>query len=319
MLRTVADAGSFAAAARALGIVPSALTYRVRQIEDALDVLLFDRRSRQARVTAAGAELLAHAPRLLSDVDALANRVRRVATGWEPHLTLAVENLISRRAVLEVAQAFFELGAPTQLRIRDEVLTGTLQALSAGRADLAIGFSESASHINGLWLRPLGGMSWVFAVAPHHPLADAAEPIAAEQIRGHRAAAVADSSPHGSSLRHGLLDGQDVLTLPSMAAKLDAQLLGVGCGYLPECLARPYVDAGRLIVKKTERTQVHALLHYAWRSGSRPGKALAWWLAALEKPATRRALLSDHALIADTGAAAPAGRVGAKSRRKVAP
>ena len=37
MLQTIADAGSFAAAARASGMVPSALTYRVRQIEDALE------------------------------------------------------------------------------------------------------------------------------------------------------------------------------------------------------------------------------------------------------------------------------------------
>ncbi|MCB1989469.1 MAG: LysR family transcriptional regulator, partial [Burkholderiaceae bacterium] len=43
MLQVIAEAGSFAAAARQLGLVPSALTYRVRQIEDALDVLLFDR------------------------------------------------------------------------------------------------------------------------------------------------------------------------------------------------------------------------------------------------------------------------------------
>ena len=55
MLQTIADTGSFAAAARALNLVPSALTYRVRQIEDALDVLLFDRSSRQARMTEAGA------------------------------------------------------------------------------------------------------------------------------------------------------------------------------------------------------------------------------------------------------------------------
>ena len=45
MLHTIAQDGSFAAAARTLNLVPSALTYRVRQIEDALDVLLFDRRS----------------------------------------------------------------------------------------------------------------------------------------------------------------------------------------------------------------------------------------------------------------------------------
>ena len=43
MLLAIEETGSFAAAARQRGLVPSALTYRVRQIEDALDVLLFDR------------------------------------------------------------------------------------------------------------------------------------------------------------------------------------------------------------------------------------------------------------------------------------
>ena len=49
MLQAIAEAGSFAAAARAIGLVPSTLPYRVRQMEDALDLLLFDRSSRQAR------------------------------------------------------------------------------------------------------------------------------------------------------------------------------------------------------------------------------------------------------------------------------
>lgn len=48
MLQVIANTGSFAAAARSMNMVPSALTYRVRQIEDALDVLLFDRSSREA-------------------------------------------------------------------------------------------------------------------------------------------------------------------------------------------------------------------------------------------------------------------------------
>ncbi len=91
MLQVIAEAGSFAAAARQLGLVPSALTYRVRQIEDALDVLLFDRSARQAKPTEAGAELLREGGRLLQDIDAVANRVRRVATGWEPQLTLSID------------------------------------------------------------------------------------------------------------------------------------------------------------------------------------------------------------------------------------
>ena len=76
-------------------MVPSALTYRVRQIEDALDVLLFDRSSRQARSTEAGAELLREGTRLLADIDAIANRVKRVATGWEPQFTIAVDSIIT--------------------------------------------------------------------------------------------------------------------------------------------------------------------------------------------------------------------------------
>src|SRR5690606_27927445 len=93
ILDAIAQAGSFAGAARALGLVPSALTYRVRQIEDALDVLLFDRSSRQAIPTAAGAELMRQGERLRGEVDAVVNRVKRMATGWEPQLTIAVDGL----------------------------------------------------------------------------------------------------------------------------------------------------------------------------------------------------------------------------------
>ena len=92
MLLAIGQTGSFAAAARQLGLVPSALTYRVRQIEDALDVLLFDRTARQAQATAAGQELLREAARLLSDVDTVANRVKRVGP---PKVSLACAYALS--------------------------------------------------------------------------------------------------------------------------------------------------------------------------------------------------------------------------------
>jgi hypothetical protein len=55
---TIARKGSFAAAAAELGRVPSALTYTVRKLQDAPELLLFDRRGRRASLTAAGRELL---------------------------------------------------------------------------------------------------------------------------------------------------------------------------------------------------------------------------------------------------------------------
>src|SRR6201990_343921 len=109
MMDTIARTGSFAAAARELGKVPSALTYNVRQLEDALDVLLFDRRSRQAKLTAAGEELLNEGRRLLEQVDAVANRVKRVATGWETQLTLVRDGVVSPLTVFEICEAFYAL------------------------------------------------------------------------------------------------------------------------------------------------------------------------------------------------------------------
>ncbi len=52
LLDLIARRGSFGAAARELGRVPSALTYQVRRLEESLDVLIFDRRRRGARLTA---------------------------------------------------------------------------------------------------------------------------------------------------------------------------------------------------------------------------------------------------------------------------
>lgn len=296
MLQAIAAAGSFAAAARAMGMVPSALTYRVRQIEDALDVLLYDRSSRQAVLTEAGAELLREGARLLHDMEAVANRVKRVATGWEPQFTIAVDTIISKSTVMELCDAFFAQSPPTRIRLRDETLSGTLEALTSGQADLAIGTTHDANTAADVHTKPLGHVSFVYAVAPHHPLANAPEPLSDATIQQHRAVAVADSVLRGSALTFGLLSGQDVFTVGSMQAKLDAQLRGLAGGNLPRCMADPYIETGRLVVKRTERGPRHVAIHYAWRGGKTAthGRALQWWLRQLESPTTRAALLEKH-------------------------
>ena len=317
MMDTIARSGSFAAAARLLGKVPSALTYNVRQLEDALDVLLFDRRSRQATLTAAGRELLEEGRRLLEQIDAVANRVKRVATGWETQLTVVVDDVVSRATILDLCADFYADSAasgpaagsargarattpgapPTRLRIRTEVLAGTLEALVTGQADLAIGVAANRELPTGLAMKELGSLYFVFAVAPHHPLASAAEPIDDAEIVRHRAVAVADSAHRLTPVTVNLLPGQEVLTVSDMEAKIAALLRGIGCGFLPEPMIRDAIAAGALKVKVVQRTRAPARLAYAWRAAPgkggkmQPGLALKWWLERLESATTRRALL----------------------------
>ncbi len=299
LIGAVHRSGSMAAAARELGVVPSALTYRIRQVEDALDVLLFDRSSRQAKLTEAGKELLREGNRLLVELDAVANRVKRVATGWEPQLTLAVDSVISCTTVMELCEAFFALNPPTRLRIREEALSGTLEALTSGQADLAIGVAIEPAVSRSVQSKPLGAIHFIYAVAPHHPLARAAEPVTDAMLMPHRAVAVADSVQRGSGMTVGLLSGQDIFTVPGMQEKLDAQLRGLGGGFLPEYLARPHIATGRLVEKQMQRAARRVPMSYAWRRAADggEGRALQWWLKQLDNPTTRKALLErEHSL-----------------------
>ena len=309
MMDTIARTGSFAAAARELGRVPSALTYSVRQLEDALDVLLFDRSSRQARLTAAGQELLEEGRRLLAEMDAVANRVRRVATGWESELTVAADGVVSNLTLFELVEGFYaqrisdgQSAVPTRLRLKSEILAGLWETLLTGQADLAIGVSMATPPGTGIAVEPLGTLDFVFAVAPHHPLAQAEGPLSDLQIGAHRAVAVADSAQRMSRITVNLLPGQDVLTVPTMAAKAEALLRCLGCGFVPEPQVREHLRAGRLVAREVQRARAPTRFGYAWRAAAMPqprrapqGLGLTWWLDQLKSPTTRLALLERHA------------------------
>lgn len=287
--------GSFAKAALALDRVPSALTYQVRKLEDELDVLLFDRRGHRARLTPAGRALLDEGRQLLEAAAAIESRVKRFGSGWEPELRIVVDGLLDpARLNGALAEFYAEQGAlgggGTAIRLTSEVLTGTWEALASGRADLAIGVGGAISG-SGFAARALGEVRFVFAVAPGHPLAALPEPLSAETVARHRAVAVGDTARNMPLFSTGLLAGQDVLTVPTMRAKLAAQLAGLGCGHLPEFAALPEVAAGRLVIKTVDASRPVSPTHYAWRARG-AGRALRWFLKRLEDPALKRALLA---------------------------
>jgi DNA-binding transcriptional LysR family regulator len=275
---------SFAAAAHELHRVPSAVTYAIQKLEEDLDVLLFDRRGHRAKLTAAGRELLDEGRHILRATGELEAHVKRVATGWEAELRIAYDDLIAARAILELARAFHQQASGTRLRITAEVFGGGWDALCSNRADLMIGASGEGPSGGGYTARLLGEVEWRFTVAPDHPLATVAEPITENERLAHRAIVVADSSRNLAPRSVGLLNGQETLTVHSMAAKLEAQQMGLGVGHLTRQVAEREAAAGRLVVKRTREGRAATPLHLAWRSGRahRPGKALSWWIKQLE-------------------------------------
>lgn len=297
LMDAIARNGSFAAAAAELGRVPSAVTYAVRRLEDELDVLLFDRGGYRARLTPAGEELLREGRHLLVAAEELARRVQRVAEGWERELRIALDSIIPFSRLLPLVERFCGV-APTRLRIGHEVLGGSWDALVSGRADLVIGASYEAPEAGrlgaGVRTLPLGQVDMVFALSPRHPLAAQKGPLALSQLRQHRQVVVGDSSRRLAARTVGLFGAPEMLVVPSMQAKLEAQVAGLGVGYLPFSLAQPAIDRGELVVRSTQGARhgsnAAPTTQVAWRADER-GRALQWWLDELRKPVTRAALL----------------------------
>lgn len=273
--------GTFAAAAGALHRVPSAVSYAIQKMEQDLGVTLFDRDGHRARLTAAGVELLKDGRLLLEAAQALECRVKRVATGWESELRIAVADLLDWRALLPVLQDLARQAPDTRLLLVREVFGGVWDALLTGRADVAIGAPEAAPAGGGYVVQVMGQVPFVFAVAPQHALAAAPEPIAAQEIRRHTMVAAADSSRQLPPRSAGLQSGQPVLTMPDMQSKLQAQLLGLGCGFLPLHWVHGHVQRGELIMKQVQEPRPPALAHCAWRneSGGRARQRVLDWLA----------------------------------------
>ncbi|MCH9799892.1 MAG: LysR family transcriptional regulator [Betaproteobacteria bacterium] len=273
--------GSFAAAAESLFRVPSALTYSVKKLEEDLGVSLFDRSGHRATLTAAGAELLKVGRQLLNATLALESRVKRIATGIETDINIAVSDLFSIEPILDVLTAFYSQNFGTRIKLSREVFGGSWDALLSGRADISIGAPGDVPSGGGYATKLLGHLNFVFVVAPHHPLAQLQEPLNNQDIIQHRAVAAADSSRHLAPRTSGILSGQDVLTVPDMHAKVRAQIAGLGVGFIPKQLALQHQD--KLVIKEVSESKPIGPTFLAWRNDAEIGKAQQWLLKQLEQ------------------------------------
>lgn len=283
--------GSFAAAGKELHKVPSTISYTVAKLEEELGVQLFERAGPRADLTPAGRELLKEGRHLLRAAQDLEARVRRVASGWETEFAIVIDSLFAPVALREDIEAFYGVADRTRLRVGQEALSGTWEALLERRADLLIGAAGEGPSGGGYVAEPMGSMPFVFAVAPGHPLAAIDRPLGKLDLQQHRAVAVADSARKLVSRTVGLAFGQDALTVPDIRSKHDFQRAGLGFGFLPEPYARAAIRAGELVVKDVEEPKPAETFYVAWRAGEE-GAALRWWTDRARRPGTLERLLA---------------------------
>lgn len=273
--------GSFGAAAEALFKVPSALSYTVQKLESDLGISLFDRSKQRAQLTAAGRLLLEQGRQLLQAASAIEEAVQQLESGWETQLRIAMDAILPLAPLLQQIKIFNQLDKRVAITLSEEVLGGTWDALMTGRCDLALGASGDLPK--GIFEhRLMGEVEFVFAVAREHPLCLHKGPVDAAAISAFPTIVMADSSLSSPARSSGLLESRQIIRVANATAKIQAQVMGVGVGFLPRHLIQTEINNSELIVLDCTVPRPNIPLYMVWRKNN-VGKALEWFIDACDK------------------------------------
>ncbi len=283
LLDAIDRQGSFAAAAQELCVVTSSITHAIHNLEANLGLTLFDRTGRSARFTSKGRALLESGRYLLAQSAAFDDEVQLIATGWEPRLVISLDQVMHINPFIPVIDEFFRVAPQTSLCIKREAAAGSWDALMSGRADLIVGAPAGGPAGGGYESALLFEDDFVLTVASHHPLASRTDRITSGEIAQYRSIVVGDTTRNMPHLPYGLQDNRLCLSVPDPDAKLDAILLGIGCGFMRARVAEPLVRLGKLAVLDVEAPSPPGQSTIAWRSGEK-GRALIWWIGRLTQP-----------------------------------
>jgi LysR family transcriptional regulator (chromosome initiation inhibitor) len=251
-LAAVVREGSFERAAAVLGVTPSAVSQRVRGLEERLGAVLVVR-GQPPMATEAGARLCAHADRVRLLEGELAALLPAIAAG--PHgapggvtIPVAVNADSLGTWFLPAAARFAErTGALVDLVLDHE--GHTARRLRSGAVLAAV--TTDPAPVQGCRTVRLGALRYASVASPaylrrHLPGgADAAALARAPMLRFDRRDALQARWAH-AALGIAALDAP-VHWVPSTQGFVDGALAGLGWSMNPLALVQPHLAAGRLV------------------------------------------------------------------------
>lgn len=156
----VVDRGGFSAAARALGMTPSAVSKLVGRLEVRLGIQLVHRSTRKLQLTVEGREFYERSVRVLADMD---EAERCAGSGAAPRGRVSINASVSFGSHVLIPLLPQLLERHPELRV-DVVLTDRVVDLMDERADIAIRWGRLPS--SDLVARPLGQTAQAIVASP---------------------------------------------------------------------------------------------------------------------------------------------------------
>jgi len=240
--------GSFAAAARELGVAPSTLAKSVSRLEETLAVRLFHRTTRQVSLTPDGERLFRRCERVLAEIEDL--QADAAGTRAAPQGTLKVDLPVTygRRFVMPLLVRLQQQHPALVLEIR---LSDQFSDIVRDATDLAVRIGTLRDST--LVARRIDQQDLVLCASPAY-LAAHGTPRRIDELSGH--SAIVFRLPSSGRDRPWQLRqrGQPVELAPRPQLRIgqteglaDAALLGCGLVQVPDYLVQDEIARGELV------------------------------------------------------------------------
>jgi len=242
---SVLDHGSFSAAARALGRVPSAVSMAIAQLEAELDLQLFDRSSREVRPTESARALEAEARQMAAQLRRLQAHALSLHQGLERRLTLAIAPELLSAAWSDPLARLAEEFPSLEVEVLSAPQSDALRMLHDGEAQLALIYERTRVDERESF-QELGSEMLVAVISPLHPLAKERNGrFRLEDLVDMRQIAIV--SRDAREVDERVLISRKLWRTDSHLATLRLVQAGLGWAYLPKRLAAPLLDSGELL------------------------------------------------------------------------
>ncbi|WP_140720613.1 MULTISPECIES: LysR family transcriptional regulator [Gammaproteobacteria] len=158
----------FTRAAERLHIDQSPLSRTIKELEDDLGMLLFDRDRRGTRLTRAGAVFLQDVRRLFTTLDQARENVKAVSAGYRGSLRIAVSDGAIDPRLSEFLARCREEEPEIEIRLSEVPFPEQLRGLRSG--DFNIGFAHADNTGSGIVAEAIWRTPIVAALPARHPL-----------------------------------------------------------------------------------------------------------------------------------------------------
>lgn len=239
--------GSFAGAARQLGISPAMVGRRIQALEDQHGARLIERTTRAQRLTEMGESFFAHAQTVLEAVAELDDLTRTEPGQLSGRIRATGPATLGIHRLAAIVARFCELNPAVTVELS---LNDRRADLIAEGFDLAIRVGELQA--SAMIARRVGTYSFRCVAAPAYATAMGL-PLTPEELRGHRCILNLNMSPRnrwpfvGPGGASVIAEVEGGLQIDNGEAQLAAALAGAGIVYLPTDLVDEPLRTGQLV------------------------------------------------------------------------